>query len=366
MNELQYANYSEYKQQLTNELHKNAEGFVRIGYLLKQARDTDVLKESGYASVFDFAAAEYNLTKDVVSRWIAINDRFSRGGYSPELDDKYATFGPTKLAEMLTLPDAVIDVLPETITRAELRDIKQDIREEEKISDLEVMIEATEQKPSYDSLFLRCLLVWMHQEAPKTARFEKVRYIKPVIITGVLDALAPTGQETLSIRIPGEGTHIVSIRGKMRPISIINLRNNVSTQVEWSAAIKDIENFQRSIAGLDVYSAWERVYDEDIFPADEPEIVEEEKNIVETAEAEETDGEVEETDGEVEEANEKTAVEPAQHEEKPKPKPLMNDELEEEQLRVYTVQFRCSSTDYKKLQTFAYNNKIKFKKIGER
>ena len=37
--------YREYKAELDSELQKTAEGFVRIGYLLKVARATDVLEE---------------------------------------------------------------------------------------------------------------------------------------------------------------------------------------------------------------------------------------------------------------------------------------------------------------------------------
>ena len=44
--------YREYKAELDSELQKTAEGFVRIGYLLKVARDTNVLAESGYSRSF--------------------------------------------------------------------------------------------------------------------------------------------------------------------------------------------------------------------------------------------------------------------------------------------------------------------------
>ena len=52
MEELMYEkSYQEYKAELDNVLEKTAEGFVRIGYLLKVARDTNVLAESGYSTV---------------------------------------------------------------------------------------------------------------------------------------------------------------------------------------------------------------------------------------------------------------------------------------------------------------------------
>ena len=47
--------YQEYKQELDAVLTRTAEDFVQIGYLLKVARDTNILAESGYATVTDFA-----------------------------------------------------------------------------------------------------------------------------------------------------------------------------------------------------------------------------------------------------------------------------------------------------------------------
>ena len=60
-----YRSYQEYKAELDSELSKTAEGFVRIGYLLRLAEDTDILKESGYSSVLEFAQAEYNIDKTI-------------------------------------------------------------------------------------------------------------------------------------------------------------------------------------------------------------------------------------------------------------------------------------------------------------
>ena len=59
-----YTDYRQYKAELDAELEKSAESFIRIGYLLKVARDTGILKESGYASVNEFAQKEYGLDKN--------------------------------------------------------------------------------------------------------------------------------------------------------------------------------------------------------------------------------------------------------------------------------------------------------------
>ena len=38
-----FSNYKQYKESLDQELSRSAESFVRIGYLLKVARDTNIL-----------------------------------------------------------------------------------------------------------------------------------------------------------------------------------------------------------------------------------------------------------------------------------------------------------------------------------
>ena len=132
MNELvTYETYEQFKVALDTEILSAAESFVKIGYLLKQARDTTILHDSGYANLYEFAKAEYGIDKGTVSRYIAINDRFSIGGNAPALEDKYSGRGVAKLQEMLTMSDEVIDVIPEQTTKAEIQDIKRDIKAEE-------------------------------------------------------------------------------------------------------------------------------------------------------------------------------------------------------------------------------------------
>ena len=108
---VQYQDYEEYKKAMNTVLNRTVEDFVMTGYLLKQGRDTDILKNSGYNNVNEFAWAEYKLEATQVSRYIRINDRFSEGGYSPRLQEHYKGFGYAKLALMLTLPESVAEEL---------------------------------------------------------------------------------------------------------------------------------------------------------------------------------------------------------------------------------------------------------------
>ena len=140
--------YREYKAELDNELAKTAEGFVRIGYLLKVARDTDILRESGYSTVTDFAKAEYGIDKTQVSRFIRINDKFSEGGYSDHLLPQYQGFGYAKLSLMMLIPDEINEELTPNYSKSEIQAIKEEVEAEEKISDIEVMLEEPPEPPT--------------------------------------------------------------------------------------------------------------------------------------------------------------------------------------------------------------------------
>ena len=140
-NQIQITNYTQYKNELDKQLRETAEGFVRIGYLLKLARDTDILNGSGYANVNEFAKAEYNLDKSMVSRFININDRFAEDGNSERLKEQYRGFGYAKLALMLQLPDTINEELSPDYSKSEIQTIKDEVDAEAKISDIENIID---------------------------------------------------------------------------------------------------------------------------------------------------------------------------------------------------------------------------------
>ena len=131
MNDLEQSNYQGIKQEIKTELNRVPESFVVIGYQLKQIRDRELYKLDGYSNINDFAMDEYNLSQSSTSRFIAINDKYSMQGGSPKLQEKYEGFGYSKLSEMLTLSEDDLKLVTVHTTRAEIREIKQTIKEVE-------------------------------------------------------------------------------------------------------------------------------------------------------------------------------------------------------------------------------------------
>lgn len=259
MEEIVTGTYLEYKKTLDAELTKTAESFVKIGYLLKVARDTEVLKESGYATVAEFAKSEYGLSKDIVSRYIHINDRFSENGYGETLDAKYKGFGYSKLAEMLTLPDNIADALDPKMTREQIQEVKKEVKEEQKVTDLEVLME--EKRPEQIELKTD-LERFIHQyghdnkknfKALSAAEADKENYIEKI-----LDVLAPTGVNTVFVRIAGRGKIMLSIKGKEEKPELLDTRANTTVSYTWGEVADAIGYVYKD----GTKEAWESLYGE--------------------------------------------------------------------------------------------------------
>lgn len=227
--------FQAFQEAMDHEIKEASEGFVRIGYLLKVARDTEILRESGYKTVTEFASARYGLTADIVSRYIAINDRFSEGGYSDRLAERYQAFGVTKLAEMLTLPDEVIAAVPTTATRQEIREIKAEIAEEMQKTDLEVMME--ESKIKLDTLAQEVMYQYF-DKAPERYPQAFTAVYQPDAEEALLETLAPTGIGMTMIRVEGRGKLMLSIEEK--DITITNVRTQLRTQYTPEEMVREI------------------------------------------------------------------------------------------------------------------------------
>lgn len=278
--------YKSFKAQLDAELNRTADGFVKIGYLLRRAEDTDVLKESGYKSVTEFAAAEYGLTTDVVSRYININKKYSENGYSDKLAVQYQGFGMAKLAEMLTLPKAISDALPDDLSKSEIREIKKEYEAEQNITDMEVAIEAAELEVSeheqqaagqglkqadtdkYDVVY-HIIKYWLHDNPQEFLKLsEGIEQSKDEQF--VKNVIAPNGTKVIITRVPGVGKLMMTCKAD-EGIEIVNMRSSEMKKAEWTevddavvilcCAYKD--------EGETYKEVWQKLYDEPYPEAEE-------------------------------------------------------------------------------------------------
>lgn len=272
--EVQFNTFEDYEQAFDKQWQENTqkaselvEGFMKIGYLLKLARDTDILNNTGYTDYIDFARQKYDIGKDVVSRYININNTFSEGGNSMILEERYRGFGYAKLALMLTLPAQIREEITPAYSKSEIQAIKDEIEEEEKISDIEVVLEG--QKPEqYEMSNLEKILHQLFEDMPelfglvyegckgKTDR-EKIFY----------ETLAPAGEKMYSVRISGVGRFSVFV--KEDGIKAVNVREGDKEGFNWQEVSNAMFGFLNS--GSSAKEAWEGIYEKS-FPEKKAEV----------------------------------------------------------------------------------------------
>ena len=241
--------YVDFKASMDAVVERVEEGFVQIGYYLKIARDTQVLQESGYKSVTDFAAAEYGLDKSAVSRFIAINDRFAEDGYSDRLKDQYRGMGRAKLSVMLLLPEEITEELTPDYSKSDIQKIKDEVEEEKKVTDLEVMMEQQDFDAELLDNNLKRAMYQLGHDIPELHRkiwnvwqiwngWQQTKW--PGLSREIMDILAPAGEGMHSVRVAGIGRLMITLHGADQDIALINVRSGEKEKYSWDDMIEAI------------------------------------------------------------------------------------------------------------------------------
>ena len=100
---------------IKNQLNDIAEGFVSVGYYLRKTDETMLYKQKGYKTIYEYAKDTFGIGRSTASRFMEINQKYSKDGYSPEIDLKWSGYGSSKLTEMLGLPEDVQEEFYKTI-----------------------------------------------------------------------------------------------------------------------------------------------------------------------------------------------------------------------------------------------------------
>lgn len=256
-------NYNTFKAEFDEEIHKAADSYVRIGFLLIEARDTGILEGSGYATMSDFAKTEYGLSPDQTSRFISICERF--GDSEGHLKDGYEDFGQTKLIEMLSLPDSITESISPELTREEIRDIKNEVKEENKITPIEAALEPSAVPESFNDLEK---FLWTYFEENPDIFIELAVQIdnmspgpdkeKEILI----DNLTNDGIKVLQARVPRIGRLMLSFTGAGNNPALVYVREDKRQEIGWHELYEAIEMRVSNEESLedDPRMRWEKAY----------------------------------------------------------------------------------------------------------
>ena len=258
-----FRDYQTFKNTMDLKMAETADHFVMIGYLLKEARDTNILAESGYSSMGEFARSEYGLDESMTSRFISICEKYGNG--EDRLLPQFEKFGYAKLSEMLTLPESVTEAITPEMTKEEIREIKAEVREEEKISDLEVRLE---DQAETEDLLKEAIKAYLH-EFPKDFKELFECLTAGGDYKAIMSSIVPNGSATLMMRVSGVGRLMIRVESHDMPVKLINIRENTLKEysiAEFTAAIDAVfDNLAESPE-----EAWKEIYQEDM-PAEREE-----------------------------------------------------------------------------------------------
>ena len=268
--------YREYKKELDGAFTQAAEKFVLIGYLLREAAETDILRSSGYKNMEEFAYAEYGVDASQANRFININRRFSEGGNSKQLKQQYQGIGSSKLAVMLTIPDEINEVLPKNLTKEELKEIQAEVKAENQVSDIEVEIEKAEAAavtdwsilpPKGSPLKRNLWQLGKEQEDLFRKLWEICNKGQYPHSASIMDALIPQGDAVYTVRIPGERRTQIIINSD--GATVINLKTLERSKYIPQDICYEVEELLNG--GSSPEEQYKKLYGEDLTP-EEPEV----------------------------------------------------------------------------------------------
>lgn len=296
MQQITIDQWMDWKEDIRRKLAETTRNFVYIGYRLKQIRDSGMF--GGAEDIFDFAAKEYGLGKSTVSRFIAINEKFSEGGNSLELKEKYREMGSSKLTEMLALTDAECDMITERTTVAQIRELKEFNRQEPE--------EEKGQEKEEDILHTwtplqKCIIEYFRGK--KEMLDEAMGYIAGGDYKQAAEAISPNGSTTFK-----KGIIFLFMYDYETGVKYKKFGTNDVTLMSWSDFIVEIcEIFWPDYSmGINGYDALYKVPEQKKEKAEEmPEILNGEGSVATSQQERETGGDdVEEVENEKEQEKE--------------------------------------------------------------
>lgn len=176
------------KEEIKEELKKAANSFIFIGYRLRQILDSGAYRQDGYEDIYAFAKQEFGMGQSAASRFMAINEKYSVGGYGPTLLPEYEAYGSSKLSEMLTLSGEDTKMISSDMPVAQIREVKSFVRQDGSMDGQQSFTVGSDRKALYTELF---------KDIP-----EKLKYIWENVTEGkeLCEILNPSGSRVFKHR----------------------------------------------------------------------------------------------------------------------------------------------------------------------
>lgn len=117
--------YAESVEVIRNSINRIQELSVVIGFNLKKIKENKLYLVGGYKNIYEFAEAEFSLSKSTAIRLMNVCKYFSKGNNSSILDERYAGFSTSQLFELLPMSPEQRNIASPDMTVTQLRRLKE-------------------------------------------------------------------------------------------------------------------------------------------------------------------------------------------------------------------------------------------------
>lgn len=114
---------------IKNAIRRSAADVVMLGHLLRRMMD-EKLWDGHYSSLDEYLRQELHMDYTMACRFEAINRKYSIGGRSGHIDDKWEDYSQGVLIEMLNMPPELEAKVTPDMTVRQVREIKRQARKE--------------------------------------------------------------------------------------------------------------------------------------------------------------------------------------------------------------------------------------------
>lgn len=211
------------KEEIKEELKKAANSFVFIGYRLRQILDSGAYRQDGYDDIYDFAKQEFGMGQSAVSRFMAINEKYSVGGYGPTLLPEYEAYGSSKLSEMLTLSGEDTKMISSDMPVSQIREVKSFVRQDGSMEGQQSFTAGADRKALYTELF---------RDIP-----EKLKYIWENVTEGkeLCEILNPSGSRVFKYR-----TTMLVMHGPQQGVNV-RVFGSAPEEITWEDVLLEVK-----------------------------------------------------------------------------------------------------------------------------
>lgn len=143
---------------------------------------------------------------------------------------------------MLTLPEELTEELSPTFSKTEIQAVKEEVEEEQKITDIEVILEG-EKEEQKELSNLEKGLHQLFDDEPELFRrlYEKMK--EEIGMEALQEILAPSGEQVYSVRVQGFGRIMLILNDSEEKIIVFKIRSKEKEFYDWEQARQYILTF---------------------------------------------------------------------------------------------------------------------------